>query len=409
MKNLTLKSLFLSASVIALAFTSCSKSDDPDPTPVEPNQFDITGDITEDQTWESGKTYTLKSRIIVKNGATLTIEPGVVVKGDPGNGSNATSLIIARGAKIMAEGTATNPIIFTTSGDQLAPGDIKSPNINTMLNSQWGGLIILGNAPISADAATAQIEGIPVSVTDAKYGGSDPGDNSGVLKYVSIRHGGANIGEGNEINGLTLGGVGNGTTIDHIEIVSNKDDGIEFFGGTVNVNDIIVYAAGDDAIDVDQAWSGTVDNFIVICAGTDHALEIDGPEGAMLDGGLVINGSVKGDRDAMGVGVSEMADFRDGARGGFRSIYFFNFADPALGDFELDDADTKDNLASGALIFDNLEVTLPPGVKLEEVFLAGTDAFATSVPLTNNTVKADKSEFASWTLVDNEGGLDEFK
>jgi hypothetical protein len=158
----------------------------------------------------------------------------------------------------------------------------------------WGGLIVLGNAPISADAESVQIEGIPVSDQNGLYGGTNATDNSGVLKYISIRHGGANIGEGNEINGLTLGGVGSGTVIENIEVVANQDDGVEFFGGTVNVTNLLILNAGDDAIDTDQAWAGTLDNFIVICGTTDHALEIDGPEGTLVAGHTVKNGSVKG-------------------------------------------------------------------------------------------------------------------
>src|SRR5690606_11634197 len=143
-------------------------------------------------------------------------------------------------------------------------------------------------------------------------------------------------GEGNEINGLTLGGVGNGTVIQNIEVIGNQDDGIEWFGGSVNVTNAVVWNASDDAIDTDQAWSGTLDNFVVICVPgsnpTDHALEIDGPEGTLLAGHTVKNGTVKGAAN------SELADFRESARGTFSNIYFFNFPDPAvagLGDFSL--------------------------------------------------------------------------
>ena len=139
-------------------------------------------------------------------------------------------------------------------------------------------MIVLGNAPISADAASVQIEGIPPSDQNGFYGGSDAADNSGSIKYISIRHGGANIGEGNEINGLTLGGVGSGTTIENIEIVSNQDDGIEWFGGAVSVKNVVVWNTGDDAIDTDQAWSGTLDNFAIVNPG-DECFELDGGEG----------------------------------------------------------------------------------------------------------------------------------
>ncbi|MDP5139240.1 MAG: hypothetical protein NWP83_02075, partial [Spirosomaceae bacterium] len=147
---------------------------------------------------------------------------------------------------------------------------------------RWGGLIILGKAPISVEVgAEAQIEGIPADESYGRYGGTEAADNSGVLEYVSIRHGGITIGANNEINGLTLGGVGSGTVINNVEVANTADDGIEFFGGTVNVTNALVWSQGDDGYDVDQAYAGTVTNFIYIAGNnSDHGLEIDGPEGS---------------------------------------------------------------------------------------------------------------------------------
>jgi len=364
----------------------------------------VASNIGANTTWETGKIYVLEGRITVVSGITLTIQPGVIVKGREGSGSNATALLIARGGKLMAEGTAEAPIIFTSVADQILPGEIASPNLEPSLNGLWGGLLILGNAPISADASAVQIEGIPASDQNGLYGGTDPSDNSGTIKYISIRHGGANIGEGNEINGLTLGGVGSGTIIENIEVIANQDDGIEWFGGTVNVKNAIIWNAGDDGVDTDQSWAGTLDNFIVICGSdTDHALEIDGPEGSYLAGHTVKNGSVKGNATA-----SELADFRAGARGTFEKIYFFGFGDPALssgrGDFSLSGTATTDNFAAGHLIFSNLEITPATGVALTSIFKNGTDVHATAV--TTKTIGADKSKFAdwSWASIDNQLG-----
>jgi hypothetical protein len=161
----------------------------------------------------------------------------------------------------------------------------------------WGGVIILGKAPISAsndvgDVSEVQIEGIPTSDPNGLYGGNDAADNSGTIRYISIRHGGANIGAGNEINGLTLGGVGNGTTIENVEVVGNQDDGIEWFGGSVNVTNAVVFNCGDDGIDTDQAWSGSLNNFVVIGA-IGHSFELDGPEGSASAGHAISNGSIK--------------------------------------------------------------------------------------------------------------------
>jgi len=173
----------------------------------------VNSNITTNTTWATGKVYVLSGRITVTSGATLTIQPGVIVKGEVGSGANASALVIARGAKINAAGTSSQPIIFTSIADEIMPGQIASPNMDSTLEGLWGGVLILGNAKgsFAGGVTEIQIEGIPASDTNGLYGGTNDADNSGVLKYVSIRHGGANIGEGNEINGLTLGGVGSGT------------------------------------------------------------------------------------------------------------------------------------------------------------------------------------------------------
>lgn len=359
------------------------------------NEVLISSNITEDTEWTNDKVYVLGSRIAVESGATLTINAGTVIKGFAGSGANATALVIAQGAKLMAEGTATDPIIFTAFSDDLEPGEIVSPNLSPSLSGLWGGLIVLGKAPISADANAVQIEGIPASDNNGLYGGADSTDNSGVISYVSIRHGGANIGEGNEINGLTLGGVGAGTSISYVEIVGNQDDGVEFFGGTVNVSNLIVWNAGDDAVDTDQGWAGTLDNFVVVCGDqTDHALEIDGPEGALEAGHTLTNGTVYGSTAA------ELGNLRDGARVTLSNIGFTGFPDPATdgrGDFGLDsEQSTIDNLGNGAITLTNLEVVLPATVSsLTDVFKDGTDTGASAV--TSLTVGATPSVFAGWT------------
>lgn len=385
-----------------------------------PTVIRIAADITANQTWETGKTYILGGRITVTANATLTIQPGVIVKGEAGSGANATALVIARGGKINAVGSATQPIIFTSVADEIQPGMIASPNLDPDIDGLWGGVIVLGRAPSSFanNANELQIEGIPPSDTNGRYGGNDPNDNSGMLKWISIRHGGANIGEGNEINGLTLGGVGSETEIENIEVIANQDDGIEWFGGTVSVKNAIVWNSGDDALDSDQAWAGTMDNFIILCGpNTDHALEIDGPEGTFNAAHTLTNGTIKGHP------ASEMGDFRDGARGTFQNIYFFGFSSPAStngrGDFSLSgevDQDgnpignkSLDNFTNGILVFSKLEATLAEGVMLSTVFRNGTHVHASEVALHENTVGADKSAFAGWSWAAVAGQLNDFK
>lgn len=368
----------------------------------------IDENVTSDQTWTKDKIYILARRIAVEDGATLTIEAGTVIKGEAGSGANASALVIARGAKLRALGTAQEPIIFTSVADEIQPGQIASPNLEPTFAGLWGGVIVLGRAPSSfpGDVSEFQIEGIPPSDINGRYGGNDANDDSGVIQYISIRHGGSNIGEGNEINGLTLGGVGAGTVIENVEVIANDDDGIEWFGGTVNVTNAVVWNSGDDALDTDQAWAGTMDNAVIVCgAATDHALEIDGPEGSFRDGHTIRNVTIKGHPN------SELGDFRDGAQGVFENMYFFDFDSPASsdgrGDFSLSGDLSNQNFADGVLVFNNIEVTLPDDVSdVTEVFKNGTDAAVSTVGRLNNTVGADLAPFRNWTWTDVAGQLD---
>ncbi len=332
MKNrFKLMSLLMGLGLI-VTFSSCE--DDDDPVVKEENgeasSLIITENVTANTTWTSDSVYVLGGRIAVEDGATLTIEPGTVIKGEAGTGASATALVVARGGQIMAEGTAEKPIIFTTVGDNIMPSDIEagniaSPNMQPDVAGLWGGVIILGNAPISAsndagDVTEINIEGIPSSDPNGLYGGNEAADNSGVFKYVSIRHGGSDIGEGNEINGLTLGGVGSGTTIENIEIVSNQDDGIEWFGGTVNVKNAVVWNVNDDGLDADQAWAGTVDNFMVITV-AGHSFELDGPEGSMTNAGYTIkNGIVIANNDSRS--SEDLINTDDNTSVAFDNIFF---------------------------------------------------------------------------------------
>ena len=198
-------------------------------------------------TLESGNTYLLDGFTYVEEGATLIIEPGVVIKAkqQPTTADNSSALIISRGAQIFANGTAEYPIIFTSEVEDLGFED----------RGLWGGVIILGAATTNR-GAEGQIEGVPSGETRAAYGGDDDNDNSGVFRYVSIRHGGSVLGTGDEINGLTMGAVGAGTTIEYVEVYANLDDGFEWFGGTVNTRYLVAAFCGDDGFDYDEGWRG---------------------------------------------------------------------------------------------------------------------------------------------------------
>ncbi len=205
-------------------------------------------------TWTNDNTYVLDGVVYVEDCAVLTIEAGTVVKFTPRSDvGNPSALVIARGAKIYAEGTATQPIIFTAEAD-----DVNDPfDLGPTDNALWGGIVILGNGITQRNGnPEVGVEGIPSSETRGLYGGNDNTDDSGVLKYVSIRHGGRQIVSGNELNGLSLGAVGSGTTLEYIEIYANSDDGIEFFGGAPNLKHAVVAFAEDDSYDWDEVYTG---------------------------------------------------------------------------------------------------------------------------------------------------------
>lgn len=271
-----MKKGFLLAAIAAVV--ACKPTE-----PVENKDKVVTGIITEDTYWYADTAYEMAGKVVVEEGATLFIEAGTTIQARDGQGSVSTALIIAQGGKIEAVGTPQAPIVFTSIYDQ---GQLDESD-----QGLWGGVVILGKAPISANATPSLIEGIPANVGYGEYGGTDALDNSGVLKYISIRHAGTLLGDGNELNGLTLGGVGSGTVIDNIEVVGNLDDGIEFFGGCVDATNLLVWAQGDDAFDIDQAYAGTISNFVnVEGTDSDHALEIDGPEGNYSDTFIMENG-----------------------------------------------------------------------------------------------------------------------
>lgn len=364
------------------------------------NSVTVTTNISANTTWKTGRIYVLATRVTVPNGVTLTIEPGVVVKGQEGTGANATALLIARGGKLMAEGTAASPIIFTSVADEIEPGEIASPNLESSVNGRWGGVIVLGKAKISASAAEVAIEGIPTSDANGLYGGTDDADNSGVLKYISIRHGGTNIGSGNEINGLTLGGVGSGTVIENIEIVANQDDGVEFFGGTVSVKNVLVWNSFDDGLDTDQGWSGTVDNFIIIAPNTGSAFELDGPEGTPLN----LDHTFKNGTVYAGSAIADLIDFDANSNVNMENIYFYGFGN-ATAVKEYAAMIAFAGSTSSAIGFQHtLTGATTPDAAV--VFKDIPASALTAVALNANTVGANATVF-SWTWAEEAGKIQE--
>ena len=381
--------------------------------------FILAGTYTSDKTLTADKIWKLSGRVFIADGATLTIPAGTIIKAEGGTGTDSSFICIARGGKIDAQGTADKPIIMTSVADDIQIGQKNGSNLDASNVGLWGGLLVLGKAPGSFknDVVEYQIEGIPAEETNGLYGGNDPADNSGVINYLSIRHGGTSIGEDNEINGLTLGGVGTGTSISNVEVIGNQDDGIEFFGGTVNASNLLVWGQGDDGLDIDQSYSGTINNAIVIAnSSSDHGLEIDGPEGSMEGSFKLENITLIGDQSAAN---GEYADFRKGALGSVNNLYAYGFQSGK--DFELDAEADSVSFEAGTLTFSNIEIVIPDGSSLTggDLFndksetpnamfedaknLAG-ETFAKSVTQDNKSVGADLSVFA-WTFAQHKEAI----
>lgn len=226
-------------------------------------------DITTDTTLTNDQEWLLAGYTFVNPGVTLTIEPGTVIRGAASGGAAASALIVMRGAMIDAVGTPEAPIIFTSENDPL------DGSWDETFTETWGGVIVLGAATINSRAdgsivakpITDKVEGVELGEDEIEkidFGGTNDEDNSGRLKYVSIRHAGEDLGAGNEINGLTLGGVGSETEISFIEVFANKDDGIELFGGTVSLRNVAMLFGGDDGLDFDQGWRGNVQYMVIM-------------------------------------------------------------------------------------------------------------------------------------------------
>ncbi|EAP87453.1 hypothetical protein [Croceibacter atlanticus] len=333
-KNLLLTGL----TAVAMFFASCSDDDT--------SQINITnggdggngnqdnvigGTLSEDLTLTANETYTLSSALIVPTGRTLTINEGVVVKANAGSD---VYIAVQQGATINASGSASNPIVLTSN--------VATPNAG-----DWGGLIILGRAPINSVAggdatSTSEIGNLP-------YGGSIENDNSGTLRYVRVEYSGGSADASSENNGFSFYGVGSGTTIEYIQAFEGKDDGVEFFGGTVNASFISVVGAQDDSVDWTEGYTGSLTN-VYVRHGVDHDKGIEG-DGFNTDIG---NNSDSGFFSApnitnitiVGRGSSnenEAIRLRAGTRALFTNVELSGFAEA----FDLDDEDGENITGSG--------------------------------------------------------------
>jgi len=275
--------------MIALAVSSCQNDDSSadssfsmkasgaDYTGYPATVQTVSGDITTNTTWTSDKVWEINGVVRVKSGATLTIQAGTFIKAKPLAAGVATGvLVITKTGKIDAQGTATAPVIFTSY-------NLLDGAATTATPGDFGGVVILGNAAVNNGLETNIIEGLgdQPTVSDFYYGGSNNAHNGGALNYVRIEFAGRilDAATGVEINGLTLGGVGSGTVIDHVQVSYGRDDSFEFFGGTVNASHLVSFASDDDNFDFDLGYTGTITKAIAIADGNStHSLSGGNPD-----------------------------------------------------------------------------------------------------------------------------------
>jgi hypothetical protein len=298
----------------------------------------LSGTIGGNTTLTNDRAYLLSGAVFVQNGITLTIQPGTVILGQ--SATNGT-LVIAQGGKINAVGTWASPIIFTS--DQ---------PVGQRARADWGGLIINGRAPLNVPGGQAIGEG-----DTGTYGGTDPADSSGTLKYVRVEYAGTEFSPDNELNGIAFQGVGNGTVVDYIQVHFNQDDGVEFFGGTVNVKHVLLTNIRDDSIDWTEGWIGKGQSMVAQQNGqeADNGIEADNSaeNNDLLprSNPTIYNFTLIGDPDAeQGTESDDGMLIREGTAGTFRNFIVTGFKEIGI---NVDHAATIAQGQSGALSFDN--------------------------------------------------------
>lgn len=359
-----MKTLLYITFIISIIIQGCRKSDYA--IPEGPIVLNDNGAGVGTTTWEAGKNYLIDGKVYVNEGQTLTIQAGAVIRFKSGQGEDASALIVARGGKILAKGTVEYPIVFTAQADDLN-GSV--PTLNTGL---WGGIYILGRAPINTESGEANIEGIPETEPRAIYGGLTPNDDSGVFKYVSIRHAGTKISDVNDINGLTLGGVGNGTTIEYVEVISCKDDGFEVFGGTVNCKYLVSAFNSDDAFDFENGYAGNF-QFLVAIQNADNGdklVEIDDRENHPRMKPLISNGTFIGQGSSFN---KEVAIFGASSAGIFYNSIFLNQKNGVSIEYQNTKLDSYSQFTAGKLALNNNIFFNVAGNSGESVFSAYTN------------------------------------
>jgi hypothetical protein len=308
----------------------------------------VSANITTSTTWTANNVYRLENQIYVLPGATLTIAAGTLIASTANVGG---SLAVCKGAQIYVNGTQSNPVIMTSTNDVATwvGGDPHTGTWRAACN-EWGNLTIMGAAYVSENAILANtpapnasnvatMEGLVAGFpgdTRVIYGGGNDDDDSGSIRYLSLRYGGKVLGLGNELNGLSMGGIGRNTDIDYVEIMNNVDDGIEIWGGTVNLKHFSIWNVGDDSLDVDQGWRGKAQFGLIVqgysvgaAQGSgvgDNCFEVDGAEQSdyqPVTSTTIYNCTVIGQPTGANGGDHATA-WRDGARVQYRNCIFMD-------------------------------------------------------------------------------------
>ena len=296
-------------------FLGCGEDDDGGPIdPGGNGEVNIlSGMIAEDMTLSADREHLLRGAVSVEDGATLTIEAGTKIYGE---GASTGTLVVKQGGKIMARGAASNPIVM--SSDQ---------EVGKRSRGQWGGLIINGYAPTN--------QGIQAGEGDTgDFGGNNPNDNSGVLEYVRVEYAGIEFSPDNELNGIAFQGVGSGTQVDYVQVHMNQDDGIEFFGGTVNAKHLLVTGARDDSFDWTDGWTGKGQFWVAQQYGdaADNGFENDNSsknnDAEPRSAPTVYNVTLVGDPDGPGSDLGLL--IREGAGGAYRNFIVVGFRKAGL-------------------------------------------------------------------------------
>lgn len=378
------KQLILGLALVSMLF-SCSTDDTADVVinitnntngggATDPETILLSGTYTEDLTLDANNTYKLNGALIMAEGTTLTIPAGMTIQA-LASGANVY-VAISQGAQIIANGTANSPIVFTSDASSPASGD-------------WGGLIILGKAPINSVTGTATATS---EIASLPYGGNVADDNSGSLNYVRIEYSGGAADGQSENNGFSFYGVGNGTIVNYIQAYAGKDDGIEFFGGTVNASYVSVINAEDDSVDWTEGYSGTLTNVYISNRITDDkAIEADGFNTDFSNATGVFSKPTVTNLTIVGEGTSaghaEAVRLRAGTQGIFSNVHITGYIEG----FDLDDLDTGNGVVS-----DDLQVTDVTFVDVTTNMKNDTTVTFTDADFYNGEGNGTATDYATW-------------